>query len=105
MLKNYKQVMRGKGGRRTQRPACSASTSMSIPNTKFRGKHKNKHTDRAKQDDHDVTGRRSLLNKLQRKLFTEKIVHKDGGPAYTPLYYYGLGWYKKNVISTYSILQ
>ena len=104
MLKNYKQVMRGKGGRRTQRPIGSAFTSMSIPNTKFRGKHKNKHTDRPTQDD-DVTGRRSLLNKLQRKLFIEKIIQKDGGPAYTPLiYYHGLGWYKKNVISTYNVL-
>ena len=104
MVKNNKQVMQGKGGRRTQRLAGSASTSMSIPNTKFRGKHKNKHIDRAKQDD-DVTGKRSLLNTLQKKSFTEKIVQKDGGPAYTPLYYYGLGWYKKNVISTYNKLQ
>ena len=96
--------MEGKGGRRTQRPDGSASTSMSIRNTKFKRKHKNKHTDRAKQDDHDVTGRRCLLNTLQRKLFAEKLVQKDGGPAYTPLYCYGLGWYKKNVISTYSIL-
>ena len=104
MLKNYKQVMRGKGGRRTQQLADSASTSMSIPNTKFRGKHRNKHIDRPKQDD-DVTDRRSLLNKLQRKLFTKKIVQKDRGPAYTPLiYYHGLGWYKKNVISTYNVL-
>ena len=105
MVKNNKQVMQGKGGRRTQRPTDSASTSMSIRNTKFRGKHKNKHTNRAKQDDHDVTGRRSLLNTVQRKLFAEKLVQKDGDPAYKPLYCYGLGWYKKNVISTYIILQ
>ena len=103
MVKNNKQVMQGKDGRGTQRPACSASTSMSIHNTKFRGKQKNKHIDRPKQDD-DVTGMRSLLNTLQRKLFAEKLVQKDGGPAYAPLYYYGLGWYKKNVISTYNIL-
>ena len=93
MQKNYKQVMRGIGGRQTQQPTDSASTSKSIPNTN-RGKHKKKHIDRPKQD---------LLNKLQRKLFTEKIVQKDGG-AYTPSYYHGLGWYKKNVISTYNVL-
>ena len=103
MVKNNKQVMQGKGGKRTQRPADSASTSMPIRNTKFKGKQKNKHTDRPKQDD-DVTGKRSFLNTLQRKLFTEKLVQKDGGLAYTPLYCYGLGWYKKNVISTYNIL-
>ena len=104
MVKKNKQVMQGKGGRRTQWPAGSASISMSIPNTKFRGKHKNKHIDQPKQDD-NVTGRRSLLNTLQRKLFAEKIVQKDGGPAYTPLYCCDLGWYKKNVIYTYNILQ
>ena len=80
MVKNNKQVMQGKGGRQTQQPADSASTSMAIPNTKFKGKHKNKHTNRAKQGD-NVTGRRSLLNTLQKKLFAEKIVQKDGGPA------------------------
>ena len=101
MQTNYKQVMRGIGDRRTQWPANRTSTSKSIPNTN-RGKHKKKHRDRPKQDD-GVTKQRSLLNKLQRKLFTEKIVQKEG-EAYTPLYYHGLGWYKKNVISTYSVL-
>ena len=101
MQKNYKQVMQGIGGRQTQRPAGSASTSKSIPNTN-RGKHKKKHIDRPKQDD-GVTKQRSLLNKLQRKLFIEKIVQKDG-EAYTTSYCHGLGWYKKNVISTYNVL-
>ena len=78
---------------------------MSIRNRKFREKQENKHTEKAKQEDHDVTGKRSLLNTLQRKLFAEILVQKDGGPAHTPLYCYGLGWYKKNVISTYNILQ
>ena len=41
MQKNYKQVMQGIGGRQTQRPAGSASTSKSVPNTS-RGKHKKK---------------------------------------------------------------
>ena len=72
MQKNYKQVMQGIGDRRTQRPTGSASTSKSIPNTD-RVKHKKKHTDKPKQDN-DVTKQRSLLNKLQRKLFTEKII-------------------------------
>ena len=102
MQKNYKQVMQGIGDKQTQRPAGSASTSKSIPNIN-RGKHKKKYTDRPKQDD-DVTKQRSLLNKLQRKLFTEKIVQKERG-AYIPLYCHGLGWYKKNVISTYNVLQ
>ena len=93
--------MRGIGNKQTQRPTDSVSTSKSVPNTS-RGKPKKKHTDRPKQDD-GVTKRRSLLNKLQRKLFTEKIIPKDGG-AYTPSYYHGLGWYKKNVISTYNVL-
>ena len=102
MQKNYKQVIRRIGDRQTQWPAGSASISKSIPNTKFRGKHKNKHTDRPKQHD-GVTKWRSLLNKLQRKLFTQKIVQNEGG-ADTLLYCHGLGWYKKNVISTYNIL-
>ena len=93
--------MRGIGGRQTQWPASSASTSKSVPNTN-RGKHRKNHTDRPKQDD-GVTKRRSLLNKLERKLFTEIIIQKDRG-AYTPSCFHGLGWYKKNVISTYNVL-
>ena len=101
MQKNYKQVMQGIGGRQTQRPASSASISKSVPNTN-KGKYKKNHTDKSKEDD-GITKQRSLLNKLERKLITEIIIHKGEG-AYTPSCCHGLGWYKKNVISTYNIL-
>ena len=78
------------------------STNLQIEYPSLLQAMQKKHIDKLKQDG-DVTKWKSLLNKQQRKLFTVKIVQKEGG-AYTPLYYHDLGWYKKNVISTNNIL-